>query len=202
MRGFRNSYACAKPLELSIIQMDGGGGLSTATSSIFLLRRDQLSLLNDFSRDSEATCDLKSSSNDEEGEMMLPSRHDFLRLCARQCGVALSPLSVFDLMLKMKIESSVGGLKSDLLGWLFMQLKEGASTLLSDKGGDGFAAVSNCLEWLQSSSDPSGALSDLVHEVCSFDTNDLVHTFSSITITATDGSISYTISESLARYVS
>ncbi len=185
--------------------MEGGGGLTTPTSFIFLLRRDQLSLLNDFSRHSEVACDLKPSFDDEEDEEQMrssssPSRNDFLRLCARRCGAALSPLAVFDLMLKMKVESSVGGLKSDLLGWLYMQLKEGASTLLNDKG-DGSTAVSNCLEWLESSSYPSKDLSDFVHDVCSFNSIDLVHAFSSITTAVTGGSTSRTISESLARYV-
>ncbi len=128
---------------------------------------------------------------------MLLTRHDFLRLCARRCGVALSPLSVFDLMLKMKIESSVGGLKCDLLGWLFMQFKEGASTLLGFKG-DGSAAVSDCLKWLQLSSNPSGALSDLVQEVCSFETDDLVPTFLPIAAGSAPPSA---ISESSARYI-
>ncbi len=133
---------------------------------------------------------------------MLLNRCDFLRSCARRCGVALSPLSVFDLMLKMKIESSVGGLKCDLMGWLFTQFNEGASTLLGDKG-DGSAAVSDCLKWLQLSSNPSGALSDLVQEVSSFDMDDddLVPTFSPIA--AADGSTPSpsAISESLARYI-
>ncbi len=195
MRLSKNSYKRAKPLELSIIQAERGR-LSTTTSSILLLRGEQLSLLSYSSSQGPDTAHYLESSDEEDGEM-LPSKHDFLRLCAHRCGVALSPLSVFDLMLKMQVESSVGGLKSDLLGWLFTQFKEGASTLLGDKG-DGSVAVSECLEWLQASHDPSGALSDLVQEISLFDTNDfVVLTHSS---TAAGYTSLSTISESLARY--